>query len=252
MPGDSHPDLSQAGRVLVVGPPERRPAAVAAVEQLGLAAAGFDDPYAAMAELSRRPRSAAALLLSLHGLYREELQLIPAAKRAYPETEVWLTDIDARPAALAEAMRLGADGLLGEDGLHRLGGSRAAAAPAGGYDLTISSSRANVTPDGGEAGEDNGDGRSSPRVADRVERVSGQNGPTPRVPARSAATRDDRDGPVTGRAAAAPQAASAGGGDDDEPYGSAPGEPILTADELRALLQDQPDASPVSRPGVAE
>jgi hypothetical protein len=59
------------------------------------------------------------MILSLSGLYREELHLIDAAKRRYPHLEVWLTHTDGRAAALAEASRLGADGLLSEEGLHR-------------------------------------------------------------------------------------------------------------------------------------
>src|SRR5207249_4385855 len=47
--------------------------------------------------------------------------LIATLKRRLPHVDIWLAHIDARQAALAEAMRLGADGLLGEDGmLHRM------------------------------------------------------------------------------------------------------------------------------------
>jgi len=61
-----------------------------------------------------------ALILSLTSLYKEELHLIRAVKRRFPHLEIWLTHTDGRQAALAEAMRLGADGLLAEDGLHRI------------------------------------------------------------------------------------------------------------------------------------
>ena len=232
MPGDSQTNHSQAGTapdaglVLVVGPPDRRRSAVAAVEALGRAYAEFDDPYAAVAELCRRPPETAALLLSLHGLYREELQLIPAVHRAHPHAEVWLTDIDARPAALAEAMRLGADGLLGEDGLHRLGG----AAPR---DPAASGPTTAATPTDG-----NGDDTTDLAP---VQRVGGSAG-TIHVPGRDAASRDHRS-PFADPPPGHPRPAV----DDDDAYGGSPGEPILTADELRALLHDQPDASPVPR-----
>ena len=111
---------SAAGLALVVGTPERRRHAVSAVEAGGAIAVQVDDPYIAMAELSRSPAGFSTVVLSLHGVYREELQIIAAIRRRFPHVDVWLTDLDGRSAALAEAMRLGADGLLGEDGLHRL------------------------------------------------------------------------------------------------------------------------------------
>jgi hypothetical protein len=52
-------------------------------------------------------------------MYREELAIIQSIKRRWPHVDIWLTQTDGRHAALADAMRLGADGLLSEDGLHR-------------------------------------------------------------------------------------------------------------------------------------
>jgi hypothetical protein len=88
--------------------------------RLGYGCGEADDPYAAMAELCRRPLVYRAMILSLSGLYREELSIISAVKRRYPHVELWLAHTDGRQAALAEAMGLGADGLLDEDGLHRI------------------------------------------------------------------------------------------------------------------------------------
>ena len=90
------------------------------LHQLGFQSGESDDPYLAMAELIRRPRHYGAVVLSLLSLYREELQIIPAIKKRFPQIEIWLTQTDGRVAAMAEAMRLGADGLLTEDGLHRI------------------------------------------------------------------------------------------------------------------------------------
>jgi hypothetical protein len=92
---------------------------------LGFDAAEFDDPYAAMTELCRRPLVYRAAILSLASLYREELAIIPAIKSRFPHVEVWLAHTDGRQAALAESMRLGADGLLADDGLHRVAGTAA-------------------------------------------------------------------------------------------------------------------------------
>jgi hypothetical protein len=96
---------------------------------LGFAAAESDDPYAAMTELCRRPLVYRAMILSLASLYREELSVIPAIKARFPHVEIWLAHTDGRQAALAEAMRLGADGLLADDGLHRVAGPAPAPSP---------------------------------------------------------------------------------------------------------------------------
>jgi hypothetical protein len=146
------------------------------MQALGFECAELDDPYAAAVELFRRPLVYRALILSLNSFYREELQLIPTVKRRFPHLEIWLTGTDGRQAAMAESMRLGADGLLAEDGLHRTAIAGAAASP--------------VDP-------------ASPGLAPRPEPV----------------------------AAPEPEPAF-----DDDTLG----EPVLTAEELRALLQEQP------------
>jgi hypothetical protein len=104
---------------LVAGPGNRaQPLDV--LRGLSYGATEADDPYAAMAELCRRPLVYRAVILSLASLYREELGIIPSIKSRFPHVEVWLTHTDGRQAVLAEAMRLGADGLLADDGLHRV------------------------------------------------------------------------------------------------------------------------------------
>jgi hypothetical protein len=91
------------------------------MQALGFECAEIDDPYAAVAELYRRPLVYRALVLSLAGLFKEELPLVGSLKKRLPHIEVWLTHIEGRQAAMAEAMRQGADGLLDEDGvLHRM------------------------------------------------------------------------------------------------------------------------------------
>jgi hypothetical protein len=120
MSGVSLPVTRPVGRALLVGSAASRAETVAMLERVGLASIEVDDPYAAMAELCRRPLSYRALILSLGSMYREELPLIAVIKRRYPHIEIWLAQTDGRAAALADAMRLGADGLLGDDGLHRV------------------------------------------------------------------------------------------------------------------------------------
>jgi len=116
----SLPVTRPAGRALLVSNPAARADVRATLARLGYGCGEADDPYAAMAELCRRPLVYRALILSLSGLYREELAVISAVKRRYPHVEIWLAHTDGRQAALAEAMSLGADGLLDDDGLHRV------------------------------------------------------------------------------------------------------------------------------------
>ena len=109
------------GRALIVGTPSARSQPLAAMQAMGFEAAELDDPYAAAAELHRRPLVYRALILSLASLFREELAIIPALKQRLPRIEIWLTHLEGRQAAFAEAIRLGADGLLGDDGqFHRM------------------------------------------------------------------------------------------------------------------------------------
>src|SRR3954451_1931333 len=115
----SLPVTRPAGRALVVGHAGSRGRPLGMLRQMGFTCAEADDPYAAMAELCRDPSGYKALILSLAGVYAEELELIAVIKRRHPEVEIWLTDAEGRQAALGDAMRLGADGLADEDGLHR-------------------------------------------------------------------------------------------------------------------------------------
>jgi hypothetical protein len=110
------------GRALVVGTASTRAQPLAAMQALGYTCAEIDDPYAAAAELFRRPLVYRAVILSLTSLYREELAFIATVKRRLSHIDIWLTHTEGRQAAMAEAIRIGADGLLAEDGaLHRLG-----------------------------------------------------------------------------------------------------------------------------------
>ena len=117
----SFPVKRPVGRALVLGTSSSRSQPLAAMQTLGYTCAEIDDPYAAAAELLKRPLVYRAVVLSLTSLYREELTLINTLKRRLPHLDIWLTHTEGRQAAMAEAVRLGADGLLGEDGaLHRL------------------------------------------------------------------------------------------------------------------------------------
>jgi hypothetical protein len=80
-----------------------------------------------MALLSAQPLAYSSIVLSLNTLFRDELQLIAAVKRRFAHVEIWLARFEGRQTVVDEAMKLGADGFLDSDGLHRI----AAVAPAG-------------------------------------------------------------------------------------------------------------------------
>ncbi len=108
------------GRALVVASPSSRTPLLASAAKVGFDCGECDDPYTAALELSRRRLVYRAMILSLASLYREELVLISTVKRRMPHVEIWLAHTDGRQAALAEAMRLGAEGLIDDEGLHRI------------------------------------------------------------------------------------------------------------------------------------
>ena len=176
----SFPVKRPVGRALVLGTSSSRSQPLAAMQSLGYTCAEIDDPYAAAAELLKRPLVYRAVVLSLTSLYREELSLVSTLKRRLTHLDIWLTHTEGRQAAMAEAVRLGADGLLGEDGaLHRL--------------LQHPQPQAHA--------------EATPAPAADVE-----------SPSQHMVTPIDPDMPS--------------------------GEPVLSADELRALLQEEPSAPP--------
>jgi hypothetical protein len=169
------------------------------LRDLGFDSTEVDDPYAAMTELCRRPLVYRAVILSLASLYREELAIIPAIKSRFPHVELWLAHTDGRQASLADSMRLGADGLLADDGLHRI-----AAGSAG-----IASAQTSAQTSAPTTGAVNA--------------------------AITAPVWSDADPTV-------PVIQHVQTHDEPENTGAPP--PILTADELRALLQEQSSVPP--------
>src|SRR4051794_37658498 len=129
----SLPVTRPAGRMLIIANPAMQTQPLQILRKLGFEQHGVADPYSAMAELLADKAEYRGIVLSLQSIYREEIAVVGALKRRLPGLEIWLAHTDGRQAALAEAMRLGADGLLGEEGLHRIASSQLAtesAAPA--------------------------------------------------------------------------------------------------------------------------
>ena len=203
MSGLSLPVNRSTGRALLVAGAGNRARALEVLREMGFGATELDDPYAAMTELCRRPLVYRAMILSLASLYREELSIIAAVKARFPHVEVWLAQTDGRQAALAEGLRLGADGLLSEDGLHRLA-----------HAATPVPSAASIPTTGTTA-----PARPADPSAETTTPPPARPGQVPVLVERKAPE-------------AAPAAAAA------------PAEPLLTADELRALLQEQSSVPP--------
>ena len=109
------------GRVMIVGD-NADGGPMRTLSQAGYDCSQLNDPYSAMAEICRRPLVYRALVVNLGRFFNEELALIPAIKHRFGHIEIWLSDVEGRQAALAEALRLGADGLVSEGGVHRISG----------------------------------------------------------------------------------------------------------------------------------
>lgn len=181
------------GRALVVANPTSRSTLVGAAARLGFDHGECDDPYTAMLELTRRRFAYGALVLSLSSLYREELSMIATVKRRLPHLEIWLAHTDGRQAALAEAMRLGADGLIDDEGIHRIAAPAAASAePITYHPMPTAPAAVPMEP-----------ARAETESTEELEEPAAESGI---------------------------------------------GEPVLTAEELRALLQDQPVMPPSAKP----
>jgi hypothetical protein len=163
---------------------------------MGFDCAECDDPYGAMLELAQRRLAYRAVILSLAVLYREELSLIPTLKRRFAHVEIWLAHTDGRQAALAESMRLGADGLIDDEGLHRIAAPASPLAPSQALtDDPVATSYHPLPPASVPPESEPGEASSAEASGAPVEL-----------------------GPLD--------------------------EPVLSADELRALLQDQPAMPP--------
>lgn len=198
----SLPVTRPTGRALIVGLPACRSAPSVALQRQGFAVTEVDHPYDAMVHLCRKPLFFSAMILSLHSLYREELQIISSIKRRFAHMEIWLADTDGRQAALAEAMRLGADGLVAPDGLHRM-----ATAPAATGD--------------------------APPIAPPMPILSPPSPPPAAGPIRDISTESNTSALDEAMESKLQTSFST-------PPPPPPADPLLTAEELRALLQETP------------
>jgi hypothetical protein len=192
----SLPVTRPTGRGLLIGRQGSREGCAAAIRRLGFTLEERDDPYSAMAEIARNSASYSAVFVMLGGLFKQEFSIIPAIKTRYGHVEIWLAQTDGRQSAMGEAMQLGADGLLTDEGLHRL----------------VAAEREQAEPPADPAPVRSELVQSEPAVAQMTQ--------TKNAPQENSA----------GQIAAGLSQLNQGGF----------AEPILTADELRALLQEPP------------
>jgi hypothetical protein len=180
------PSSKPSMHALVVAQEDLRAGVSRMLQRVGMVTEFADEPYAAMSELCRRPLVYRAVVLSLQGVYQEELKIVASIKRRFPHIEVYLSHTDSRQGAMAEGIRLGVDGVVSEDGVHRTG---------------------------------------TPPAPPAAAAVAAPVAPTPPPPAPVAPGVAHMPPPVTRL----------------ELQGS---EPLLTAEELRALLEDEPLVPP--------
>jgi len=112
------PIPKSTGHAMIVGAALSDSGAGEVLNQMGYEVDFRDDPYAAMLELCRRPLVFRTLVLSLAATYRDELSIIATVRRRFPHLTVWVMHTDGRQAALAEAMRLGAEAILTDDAVY--------------------------------------------------------------------------------------------------------------------------------------
>ena len=110
------PGEAMVGPVVVVG------AGDASAVLPGAAEHRVDDAADAVLLLGRLLRdgtAARAVVLSLSAMRPEDLAVVRTVRRYFPSAEVWVSDVGPHAAMLAEAVSLGAAGLVADGRLHR-------------------------------------------------------------------------------------------------------------------------------------
>ncbi|MEM8876166.1 MAG: hypothetical protein AAGD32_18120 [Planctomycetota bacterium] len=114
--GAEQPDLANGGRVALIATGTTRDRHAETLMHAGYDVYAFDDPYAAMLALCRKPLVFRAVAVSLQAIYPKEMSLISVVGRRYPHMRLIACDTDGRPAALEQARRLGVTDILDAEG----------------------------------------------------------------------------------------------------------------------------------------
>jgi len=186
---------------MVIGTPAGRAQSIELLRRHGCEVAEADNPYEAMVQLVLQPHRWRAMVIGLAGVYPEELAIIRSVKGRFPDIAVWLAQADGRGSAVAEARRFGADAVLDEQGLHVLEAPESAAPAA----------RQRIAPEPVVPPQP----PRLPPVLEPQSQGSGGQGTGPVL-------KIDDDGRSNGNG------------------GHLAAEAVLSPEELRALLQDQP------------
>lgn len=118
-----------AGHALLICLPRSEEGLKAQMMELGFDVSTVDNPYAALVELLDRPLVYRSIVISLAATYREELSLIKTIRNKLPQIDVLVAHLDGRAAAMAEALRMGATGILDDKDVHRLPDTAATTPP---------------------------------------------------------------------------------------------------------------------------
>lgn len=201
-------------RVGVVGDGDALARTLGTLHRLGAQCAVLEDVYHAASELSRRPGAFGAVVLVAPCLYPEEVAAIPALRACSPGLKVVLASAEQHLSLLAAALRAGCVGVLTDAGIEVMNRPAPVEVPAASL---------RTEPPAGPA-----------RAAEPVRPVAPARAPEPGLPERlllddehplPADTTDAHDHPD----------------DADDPFEFPSHEPLITAEELHALLRDDTD-----------
>lgn len=204
-------------RVGVVGAGDLLTQTISQLHRLGAQCVILEDPYHAVAELARTADSTyGALVLILPCIYPGELACIPIFRNLAPHTRILIAAADQHLSSLASALRLGASGVVTDLGVELLGPTSHSLPTAAGSPLATTAPAvvSSATPAMAVAG---------PAVTDEE----------PTAPSSETATETEAEAQV--------DESEEDLEFDDEVEGDLPqdnGDPLLTADELHALLHD--------------
>ncbi|MGF1634173.1 MAG: hypothetical protein ACFCVE_10020 [Phycisphaerae bacterium] len=213
---------ARAGNALLICTGSTRQEPTEVLGRVGMGVMEIGDPYAAMAELCRRPLYFRAMVLCLQSLYPEELELVATVKRRFRHVDVWLANTHGRQDARELALNLGADGVVADGGLLRLRMNEPTQGPAatsGPHATSSPPSRAYLP--GGTNGNGGHAARHPPPQNPRPD-VAQPALPTPSQQAHAKPTTTLSSTPSS-----------------TTELERRANEPLLSADELRALLQEE-------------
>lgn len=203
-------------RVGVVGVGDLLARTLGTLHRLGAQCAVLEDPYHAVSELSRRPGAFGAVVLIAPCLYPEEVSAIPAMRACSPAIKVVLASAEQHLSLLAAALRAGCVGVLTDAGVEVMNRPAPVEVPA-------PSSRQDLPP-------------GPTRAAEPVRPVAPVRPPEPALPERLLL--DEEPLPADTTDAHHPADPT---DDADDPFELPTHEPLITAEELHALLRDDSD-----------